>query len=57
LSAGSGDEFVRSYKQLEEQGKEDNEELVDKATDYERYWDEWKEQNPKGIGNKMGKLF
>lgn len=53
----SGEEFIRSYQQLEEQGKEDNEELVDQATEYERYWDNWKEHNPKGAGNKMGKLF
>ena len=37
-------------KQLEEMGKEDDMELVDKATDRDRQWDDWKDMNPKGYG-------
>ena len=37
-------------KQLEEMGKEDDLELVDKATKRDRDWDNWKDMNPKGYG-------
>jgi hypothetical protein len=75
------------YKQLEADGDEDNDELVEKvselahmscssvpfvdmsktsnsrfaaifqAADKDRAWDDWKDNNPKGWGNKMGKRF
>jgi immunoglobulin-binding protein 1 len=38
-------------------GDEDNKELVDQATMADREWDDWKESNPKGWGNKMGKRY
>ncbi len=37
-------------KQLEEAGKEDDMALVDKATERDRQWDDWKDMNPKGSG-------
>ena len=37
-------------KQLEEMGKEDDLELVNKATVRDRQWDNWKDMNTKGYG-------
>ncbi len=37
-------------KELEEAGKEDDTELVDKATQRDRQWDNWKDMNPRGYG-------
>ena len=48
---------VRRYRHLQEAGLEDDEDLVDRATVNERAWDDWKEQNPRGSGNKLGKRF
>ena len=45
----------RRYRQLEADGEEDNAELVDAATCEDRDWDAFKEANPRGWGNKMGK--
>jgi hypothetical protein len=45
------------YKDLLKDGDEDDLDLVDKATIEDRNWDAWKEDNPKGWGNKMGKRF
>lgn len=45
------------YKQLVEQGKEDDEKLVNIATMEDRKWDDWKDENPRGSGNKAGKRF
>lgn len=42
---------VKKYKELLELGLEDDEELVDKATEKERAWDDWKDNHPYGIGN------
>jgi hypothetical protein len=47
----------KKYAQLEEDGLEDDEELVDKATVRDRNWDDWCDDNPKGTGNKAGKIF
>ncbi len=47
----------RRYKQLEEEGKEDETELVEEAAFHDRAWDDWKDANPRGSGNKMGKRF
>ncbi|KAI9912227.1 hypothetical protein PsorP6_009845 [Peronosclerospora sorghi] len=47
----------RRYDQLEEDGDEDNEILVDEATYKDRAWDDWKDANEKGIGNKKGSQF
>ncbi|DAZ96692.1 TPA: hypothetical protein N0F65_009159 [Lagenidium giganteum] len=47
----------RRYDQLVEDGDEDNLELVDEATYKDRAWDDWKDANPRGIGNKKGSQF
>ena len=38
------------YKQLEEQGLEDDMERVDKASVRDRDWDDWTDANPRGNG-------
>ena len=43
----------RRYDQLEKDGMEDNEELVEASAKLDRDWDDWKEENPRGSGNKM----
>uniref|UniRef100_K3X0R5 TAP42-like protein n=1 Tax=Globisporangium ultimum (strain ATCC 200006 / CBS 805.95 / DAOM BR144) TaxID=431595 RepID=K3X0R5_GLOUD len=47
----------RRYDQLVEDGDEDNLEFVDEATYKDRAWDDWKDANPRGIGNKKGSQF
>ncbi|TMW65232.1 hypothetical protein Poli38472_009399 [Pythium oligandrum] len=47
----------RRYEQLLEEGEEDNHGLVDEATYKDRAWDDWKDANPRGIGNKKGSQF
>eukprot|EP00937_MAST-01D_sp_MAST-1D-sp2_P002017 g2017.t1 len=42
----------RRIKQLEEEGLEDDAALADLATGRDRSWDDWKDENPRGIGNK-----
>lgn len=46
----SDDRPGMKMKQLEEAGKEDDLELVDKATQRDRQWDNWKDMNPRGYG-------
>jgi len=48
---------VRKYRDLEAAGLEDDSALVDQATIKDRDWDTFKEDNPRGWGNKMGKRF
>jgi immunoglobulin-binding protein 1 len=43
----------RRYEQLEKDGMEDNEKLVEASAKLDRDWDDWKEENPRGSGNKM----
>ncbi|RHY28979.1 hypothetical protein DYB32_005560 [Aphanomyces invadans] len=38
-------------------GDEDNLALVDDATMRDRAWDDWKDANPRGIGNKKGSQY
>ncbi|CAI5721178.1 unnamed protein product [Peronospora effusa] len=47
----------RRYDQLVEDGDEDNEALVEEAALKDRAWDDWKDANEKGIGNKKGSQF
>ncbi|KAJ0404268.1 hypothetical protein P43SY_000668 [Pythium insidiosum] len=47
----------RRYDQLVEDGDEDDGALVDEATYKDRAWDDWKDANPRGIGNKKGSQF
>jgi immunoglobulin-binding protein 1 len=44
----------RRYEQLVRDGMEDDADLVEKSAELDRRWDEWKEENPRGSGNKMG---
>ena len=44
----------RRYDQLVKDGMEDNQELVDASAKLDREWDDWKDDNPRGSGNKMG---
>jgi immunoglobulin-binding protein 1 len=42
----------RRYEDLERDGMEDNAELVDASATLDRDWDDWKNENPRGSGNK-----
>lgn len=44
----------RRYEELVRDGMEDNVDLVDASARLDRDWDRWREENPKGSGNKMG---
>ena len=48
---------TRKYKELLKDGEEDDDALMDEATMADRAWDDWKDNNPRGWGNKMGKRF
>jgi immunoglobulin-binding protein 1 len=43
----------RRYEELVRDGMEDNSVLVDASTKLDRDWDDWKDSNPRGSGNKM----
>jgi len=43
----------RRYEDLVRDGMEDNAELVDASAKLDREWDDWKDANPRGSGNKM----
>ena len=45
------------YAELVAAGQEDDIDLVDQATMKDRSWDDWKDENKKGSGNKMNKRF
>ncbi|KAH7465986.1 hypothetical protein KRP22_014970 [Phytophthora ramorum] len=47
----------RRYEQLVEDGDEDDLALVEESTYKDRAWDDWKDANEKGIGNKQGSQF
>jgi len=44
----------RRYDQLVKDGLEDNADLVDAGAQLDRDWDDFKDANPRGWGNKMG---
>ena len=44
----------RRYDQLVKDGLEDNADLVDASAQLDRDWDDFKDANPRGWGNKMG---
>ena len=48
---------TRRYEQLERDGDEDDAAAVERAAANDRAWDDWREDNPKGSGNKLGKRF
>jgi immunoglobulin-binding protein 1 len=43
----------RRYEDLIRDGLEDNSELVNASAKLDRDWDDWKDENPRGSGNKM----
>mmetsp|Transcript_41691 Transcript_41691/g.130604 ORF Transcript_41691/g.130604 Transcript_41691/m.130604 type:complete len:360 (-) Transcript_41691:101-1180(-) len=47
----------RRMDQLERDGDEDDAELAEQAAYKDRAWDDWKDDHPRGMGNKMGKRF
>lgn len=47
----------RRYEQLEMDGDEDDEDLVEEAAHHDRAWDDWKAENPRGSGNKANKII
>eukprot|EP00752_Nemacystus_decipiens_P004061 g3719.t1 len=47
----------RRYAQLEVDGDEDDAELVEQAAHHDRAWDDWKDENPRGSGNKANKII
>lgn len=47
----------RRYEQLEMDGDEDDENLVEEAAHHDRAWDDWKAENPRGSGNKANKII
>ncbi len=44
----------RRYEYLVRDGLEDDAKLVDASAKVDREWDDWKDDNPRGSGNKMG---
>jgi len=44
----------KRYNDLVQEGLEDNRDLVDESAKLDRDWDDWKDENPRGSGNKMG---
>jgi immunoglobulin-binding protein 1 len=46
----------RRYDQLEKDGAEDDADLVDASAALDRKWDDWKDENPRGSGNKRGNV-
>jgi hypothetical protein len=44
----------RRYEQLQRDGLEDDADRVDASADVDRRWDDWKDENPRGSGNKRG---
>ena len=56
-AAVTKDNDTRRYRHLEDQGLEDDETLVEEATERDRAWDAFKEANPRGWGNKLNKRY
>jgi len=43
----------KRYEELVRDGMEDDAELVEASAELDRRWDDWKDENPRGSGNKM----
>jgi len=43
----------KRYEDLVRDGMEDNAELVEASAKLDRQWDDWKDENPRGSGNKL----
>ena len=48
------DQQPKRYDQLLAEGLEDDSDLVDASASLDRKWDDFKDENPRGSGNKMG---
>ena len=46
---------TQTQEHQKEDEDSDNEEVSDKKTYKARDWDDWKDDHPKGSGNRMGK--
>lgn len=46
----------RRYQQLVKDGMEDDVDLVNASAELDRKWDDWKDENPRGSGNKRGNV-
>ena len=55
--AQAGGDPTRRYAQVLLDGDEDDEQAVERAALNDRAWDDWKEDNQKGSGNKANKRF
>ena len=44
----------KRYEQLLQNGREDDIDAVDASAAVDRAWDDWKDENPRGSGNKRG---
>ncbi len=54
VSEANAKDAPRRYEYLVQDGMEDDADLVDASAKLDRDWDDWKAENPKGSGNKMG---
>lgn len=54
VSEANAKNAPRRYEFLVRDGMEDDANLVDASAKLDREWDDWKDENPKGSGNKMG---
>jgi len=43
---------AEAFRQKEEEKDQDKDEIADRKTLEERQWDDWKDENEKGAGNK-----
>lgn len=53
----SGRRENRRLEHLKMDGDEDDKDLADEAAAHDRAWDDWKDEHPKGSGNKANKRF
>ena len=54
IAAEQDEERSRRYNQLTKDGLEDNDGLVERSALLDQQWDDWKDANPRGSGNKRG---
>ena len=54
LAEASQKDAPRKYEDLVRDGMEDDADLVDASADLDRRWDDFKDENPRGSGNKRG---
>jgi len=56
LYAAQQQDAPRRYDQLVKDGREDDADLVDASAALDRNWDDWKDENPRGSGNKRANV-